>query len=161
MALSAIESCSLSGLSLKRTPRGEGQVRLTQTIFTNPLFNAQVDAPLLPKHFLNGSSFQNLEMLALPLHDDALNLIGLMRVFTGTRFSEEMQTVYARAASAIGPFCARMQSLRGNFSALQRDLEQKNEQLMLHALENCVHGCLFDVLDGLQEGTKTEFLTRL
>ena len=37
----------------------------------------------------------------------------------------------------------------------------KNDQIELHALESCVQSCLFDILHGLQEGTKNEFLSRL
>lgn len=54
------------------------------------MFNEQVDAPLLPKSFLQSQSFQDLEMLAIPLHDSQMSLTGLMRVFTPSRFSEEM-----------------------------------------------------------------------
>jgi len=54
------------------------------------MFNEQVDAPLLPKTFLSSGSFQDLEMFALPLYDENLQLIGLMRVFSASRFTEEM-----------------------------------------------------------------------
>ena len=96
-------------------------------------------------------------MLALPLHDFNGQLIGLMRVYSTTRFTEEMQSVYSRAAVPIGHFCARMHLLRGNFGSLHRDVQVKGEQIELHSLESCVHSCLFDILEGLQEGTKSEF----
>ena len=127
VAVSAIEHNSISGLSLKRSNRGEGCVRVTQTIFANQMFNEQVDAPMLPKSFLQSQSFQDLEMLAIPLHDNQMSLTGLMRVFTPSRFSEEMQNIYVRAAEAIGLFCNRMQVLRNNFSAMQRDIHVKND----------------------------------
>ena len=41
-------------------------------------------------------------MLALPLHDENMQLIGLLRVYQAARFTEEMQSVYSRAATAIG-----------------------------------------------------------
>lgn len=57
VALKAIENCSITGLSLKRTARGEGQVRVTRAILSNQMFNHQVDAPLLPKTFLDSKNF--------------------------------------------------------------------------------------------------------
>ena len=125
------------------------------------MFNEQVDAPLLPKVFLTSRSFQDLDMLAMPLYDNALQLIGLMRVFSPTRFTEEMQDIYERASKAIGPFCARMHNLRSNFSAMQREIHVKTDQIELHSLEACVQSCLFDILHGLQEGTKAEFTAKL
>lgn len=97
----------------------------------------------------------------MPLYDGQMSMIGLMRVFTPSRFSDEMQNIYVRASEAIGLFCHRMQVLRQNFSVMQRDIHVKNDQIELHALESCVQSCLFDILHGLQEGTKQEFLTRL
>ena len=114
-------------MSLKRNSRGDGSIRLTSAIFANIMFNEQVDAPLLPKTFLSSRSFQDLEMLALPLYDDNLQMIGLLRVFTASRFTEEMQSVYTKASSSIGNFCARMQNLRGNFTRLHRDIQVKTE----------------------------------
>jgi hypothetical protein len=159
--IKAIENNSITGLSLKRTPRGDGSVRLTSGIFANTMFKEQVDAPLLPKSFLSSGSFQDLEMIALPLYDENLQLIGLMRVFSASRFTEEMQSVYTKASTTIGSFCARMQILRGSFTNLHRDIQVKSEQIELHSLESCVHSCLFDILDGLQEGTKSEFTNML
>jgi len=66
-------------------------------------------------------------MLALPLYDNAMQLIGLMRVFSPSRFSEEMQEIYMRSAKAIGLFCSRMHVLRSNFSAMQRDIHVKTD----------------------------------
>ena len=55
-----------------------------------------------------------------------------------------------------------MHGLRNNFSGFQRDVQIKNEQIELHSLESCVHSCLFDILEGLQEGTKSELkITRI
>lgn len=102
-----------------------------------------------------------MDMLALPLYDNAMQLIGLMRVFTPSRFSEEMQDIYMRTAKAIGLFCSRMHVLRGNFSAMQREIHVKTDQIELHSLEACVQSCMFDILHGLQEGTKAEFTTKL
>ena len=39
VVVKAIENASLSGLSLKRTPRGQGEIRVTPAIFSNSLFN--------------------------------------------------------------------------------------------------------------------------
>jgi len=100
-------------------------------------------------------------MLALPLHDSNTQLIGVMRVFSPSRFTDEMQSHYERAANSIGVFCARMQALRGNLTQLQREVHVRAEQIEMQSLESCVHSCLFDILDGLQEGTKSEFTSRL
>ena len=37
----------------------------------------------------------------------------------------------------------------------------KGEQIELHSLESCVHACLFDILDGIQEGSKSDFTEML
>ena len=66
-------------------------------------------------------------MLALPLFDQNMQLLGLMRVFSPNRINEEMQCVYTRAATIIGSFCGRMQLLRANFGALHRDIQVKGE----------------------------------
>ena len=56
-----------------------------------------------------------------------MQLLGLMRVFSPNRISEEMQCVYTRASTIIGSFCGRMQLLRANFGALHRDIQVKGE----------------------------------
>lgn len=88
-------------------------------------------------------------MLSLPLYDQNMQLLGLMRVFSANRITEEMQNVYTRAAHVLGSFCGRMQLLRANFGALHREIQVKSDQIELHSLESCVHSCLFDILDGL------------
>ena len=55
--MKAIENNSITGQSLKRTPRDEGAVKVTPAIFSNTMFNEQVDAPLLPKAFLQSKTF--------------------------------------------------------------------------------------------------------
>ena len=57
VAMKAIENNSITGQSLKRTPRDEGAIKVTPAIFSNTMFNEQVDAPLLPKAFLQSKSF--------------------------------------------------------------------------------------------------------
>jgi len=69
VVIKAIENNSITGMSLKRTPRGEGCIKLTAEMFANTMFNEQIDAPLLPKQFLLSKTFNDLEMLSLPLHD--------------------------------------------------------------------------------------------
>ena len=54
--LQAIEH-SLTVHSLERTPRSQGQIKLTPNIFANNQFNEQVDAPLLPRSFLQSKAF--------------------------------------------------------------------------------------------------------
>ena len=39
IAIPTIENNSITGLSLKRTPRGDGCIRLTKSIFANQMFN--------------------------------------------------------------------------------------------------------------------------
>lgn len=39
VVVKAIENNSISGLSLKRTPRSQGEVRMTSAVFSNNLFN--------------------------------------------------------------------------------------------------------------------------
>ena len=65
-------------------------MKVTSAILSNTMFNEQVDAPLIPKSFLESRSFQDLEMLGVPLYDQSMQLIGLMRVFSPTRITEEM-----------------------------------------------------------------------
>ena len=66
-------------------------------------------------------------MLGVPLYDQSMQLIGLMRVFSPTRITEEMQGIYERAAHAIGQFCYRIQTLRQNFGSLHRDAQVKGD----------------------------------
>ena len=54
--LQAIEH-SLTVHSLERTPRSQGQIKLTPNIFANNQFNEQIDAPLLPRSFLQSKAF--------------------------------------------------------------------------------------------------------
>ena len=89
-------------MSLKRTPRGEGSIKLTAEMFANTMFNEQIDTPLVPKQFLLSKTFNDLEVLALPLHDPNMQLIGLMRVYSTSRFTEEMQGLYEKTANTIG-----------------------------------------------------------
>ena len=100
-------------------------------------------------------------MLALPLYDQNMQISGLMRVFRPSVFSEDLQSIYIRTATAVGQFCSRIQLLRTNLTALHRDIQVKGEQIELHSLESCVHSCLFDILAGIQEGTKSEFADML
>jgi hypothetical protein len=51
-----------------------------------------------------------------------------------------------------------MQQLRSNFEDLNLRLNVKSEQLSAFELEQSVHRCLFDILDGIHEGTKQSFL---
>lgn len=57
-------------------------------------------------------------MLAIPLYDQGAQMIGLMRVFSASRFTDEMESIYTKSAGAIGQFCARIHNLRNNFSNL-------------------------------------------
>jgi len=41
-------------------------------------------------------------MLAIPLYDQGAQMIGLMRVFSATRFTDEMESIYTKSAGAIG-----------------------------------------------------------
>ena len=52
IVVKAIENNSITGMSLRRGPRGDGEIRLTSSIFANAMFNELIDAPLLPKAFL-------------------------------------------------------------------------------------------------------------
>lgn len=47
-------------------------------------------------------------MLVIPLQDEHLQLIGLMRVFSPNQIQEDVQELYVRVAGSIGQFCERI-----------------------------------------------------
>ena len=82
MSVTAVKD-SLTGESLVRVaPIQQGQTKLFSNLFSNKRFDEQIDTPLLPRNFLENGSLQNLNMLVLPLRDDQLGLIGILRIFS-------------------------------------------------------------------------------
>lgn len=69
--------------------------------------------------------------------------------------------MYERAGQTVGQFIERTTMLRNQLQTLQDDLSSVSEQLNIATLEKAIHNCVFDILHGLQQGSKQDFMTLL
>jgi len=93
-------------------------------------------------------------MTVLPLGNKAI-----VRLFSGAKFSDRVLSKIAATTDNIASFMERVQHLRWQLGSLSEDLHAKSEHLASLKLEKYVHECLFDILQGVQSGTREQFLT--
>jgi hypothetical protein len=71
------------------------------SLFGNKHFNETIDTPFLTKAFLNGGSYSDLNLLAIPLQSQN-QLKGLLRLFSVAKVQEKDYELYERAGQSIG-----------------------------------------------------------
>ena len=79
---------------LKKGVRQAPTITQFLSVFANRNFNEKIDTPLLPKEFLNGGSFSDLNMLVTPLLAKPTQLVGLLRLFSTSKIQEKDYDIY-------------------------------------------------------------------